>query len=73
MKSLKSGLLACFAIFSMMALKAQTVDEIINKHIDAIGGKDKVAGVKTLSIESTLEVMGNEAPSTTAHCEWGGL
>ncbi len=65
MKSLKSGLLALLAIFSMVALKAQTVDEIISKHIDAIGGKEKVAAVKTLSIESTLEVMGNEAPSNT--------
>ena len=65
MKSLKSGMLAFIALIGSMALKAQTADEIVNKHIDAIGGKDKVASVKTLSVESTMEVMGNEAPSTT--------
>jgi outer membrane lipoprotein-sorting protein len=65
MKSLKLGMLALITLIGSITIQAQTADEIVNKHIDAIGGKDKVAGVKTLSIESTLEVMGNEAPSTT--------
>lgn len=50
----------CIAI----CMHAQTVDEIIAKHIDAIGGKDKVSQVNSVFIESTSEVMGNEFPST---------
>ncbi len=44
---------------------AQTVDEIINKHIEAIGGKEKVGQVKTVYMEGTLDLMGNQAPSVT--------
>ena len=52
--------LSCFAI-----VKAQTVDEIIAKHIDAIGGKDKLGQVKSVYIESTTEVMGNQSDTKT--------
>jgi outer membrane lipoprotein-sorting protein len=65
MKTLKLGLLSLIALVSMLSIQAQTADEIITKHINAIGGKDKINGVKTITLESTLEVMGNEAPSST--------
>jgi outer membrane lipoprotein-sorting protein len=65
MKTLKLGLLSLVGLLSMQVMQAQTADEIITKHIDAIGGKDKINGVKTITLESTLEVMGNEAPSST--------
>lgn len=57
-------------IFSMLSIlicasiQAQTVDEIINKHIEAIGGKEILKQVKTLYIENAVELMGNEAPFT---------
>ncbi|HMH31492.1 MAG TPA: DUF4292 domain-containing protein [Puia sp.] len=65
MKTLKLGLLSLIGLLSMQLVQAQTADEIITKHIDAIGGKDKINAVKTITLESTLEVMGNEAPSST--------
>ena len=52
------GLIALFSV----AVQAQTVDEIINKHIEAIGGKDKLSQVKSLYIENSVEVMGNQSP-----------
>ena len=58
MKSVKFLLLA-FAALTTTVLNAQTVDEIISKHVDAIGGKDKLGQVKSVYTENAMEVMGN--------------
>ena len=63
MKTLKSVLLIAAVLFTS-ALQAQTADEIINKHIEAIGGKDKIGQVKSLYIEYSMEAMGNTSVST---------
>lgn len=55
---------AMIALFSLSVVQAQTVDEIINKHIEAMGGKEKLGQVKSVYIENSLEVMGNQSPST---------
>lgn len=61
MKSIKLLVLA-LATITTSALNAQTVDEIIGKHIDAIGGKEKLSQVKSLYTENSMDVMGNSAP-----------
>ena len=61
MKSIKF-LLVALATITVSALHAQTVDEIISKHVDAIGGKDKLSQVKSVYAESSMEVMGNAVP-----------
>jgi len=61
MKSIKFFLLALAAI-TTSSMYAQTVDEVISKHVDAIGGKEKLSQVKSLYSESSMEVMGNSVP-----------
>jgi hypothetical protein len=61
MKRIKILLVALAAI-TTATLNAQTVDEVISKHIEAIGGKDKLSQVKSVYSENTMEVMGSSAP-----------
>jgi hypothetical protein len=61
MKLIKTLMIGATA-FLATAAQSQTVDEIISKHIDAIGGKEKLNQVKSLYTESSVDVMGNSAP-----------
>ncbi|HEU0065043.1 MAG TPA: hypothetical protein VFQ58_08425 [Flavisolibacter sp.] len=64
MKSLKFGMFLLTLLVSVVSL-AQTADEIVSKHINAIGGRDKINNIKTVQIESVMNIMGNDAPMTT--------
>jgi len=46
-------------------LHAQTADEIVSKHIEAVGGKSAIEGIKTLVVESDAEVQGMTGAATT--------
>lgn len=58
MKNIKFFLLALAAV-ATSSIYAQTVDEVISKHVDAIGGKEKLSQVKSVYTENSMEVMGN--------------
>ncbi|MFT3822958.1 MAG: hypothetical protein QM731_03525 [Chitinophagaceae bacterium] len=51
--------LLLLTVFSV-GTHAQTVDEIVNKHIEARGGIDKIHAIKSVVMDGTLFQMGNE-------------
>jgi hypothetical protein len=66
MKTLmKLSALLLAALLVCTNLRAQTVDDIVNKYVAAIGGKTAVDAVKTLYVESDVDYAGNNLPSTT--------
>ncbi|HEY4327706.1 MAG TPA: hypothetical protein VGN20_27240 [Mucilaginibacter sp.] len=53
------------AVSTSLVASAQSVDDVIAKHIDAMGGKDKIAAVKSITTTSTIQVMGADNPAST--------
>ncbi len=64
MKYVKSLLAVLFVFALSVNIHSQTVDDIINKHIDAMGGLDKIMAVKTVKFTGTFSGMGADIPVT---------
>jgi hypothetical protein len=64
MKIVKHCLVLIVACAGFISVHAQTADDIISKHIDAIGGKAKLDQVKSVYYETSMEAMGNSGPSS---------
>jgi hypothetical protein len=54
--------LICALLFFVSTAGAQTVDEVIAKHIEAMGGNAKLAALKTMKITSSIDMMGMKMP-----------
>ncbi|MFZ1939984.1 MAG: DUF4292 domain-containing protein [Terracidiphilus sp.] len=55
-----------------VAQTAPSADDIVARHLDAVGGKAAISQVKSITMETTVMVMGNEAPGTTTILEGVG-
>ena len=66
-------LLVAALISSSFTGKAQTADEIIDKYINAIGGKENWKKVTSLKMEGNVEVQGLEIPFTMQAVNGKGL
>ena len=62
---MKTFLLTVAAFLSIATTRAQTIDEIISKHVNALGGQDKLSQVNSVYLESVTDVMGNTSKSKT--------
>lgn len=65
MQIIKSVFLAAASLSVVYGAQAQTAEEIVSKHVAAIGGMDKLKGIKSIYLESTADVMGNEMSTAT--------
>ena len=61
---MKVGLILFLTGLIFNSLKAQTADEIVNKYVETIGGKEKLAQINSIKMDNTTQVMGTEGPST---------
>jgi hypothetical protein len=64
MKKILLSLVVLFA--STIFVSAQTVDEIVTKHIAALGGEEKLRSVKSLVMDISLSVMGMDLENKTS-------
>ncbi len=64
MKKIISSVFVAAAFFSALSVKAQTADEIVNKSIDAIGGKDAISKTTSLTMTGTVQAFGGDNPTT---------
>lgn len=69
MKVFKSLSISALGIMLSLLSFGQTADEIINKHIEAIGGKDNWKKVNSIRQEGSVSIQGMEIPviTTTVH------
>jgi hypothetical protein len=63
MKTIKSLLLAAFGLLSMGAF-AQNAEEIVAKHIAALGGMEKLKSLNSVKMEGSLTTQGMDIPIT---------
>jgi hypothetical protein len=60
MKKSTLGLFAIAAAISIQSIKAQTVDEVIDKYEIALGGKEKLLSLKSVKMTGSISVQGFE-------------
>lgn len=65
MRNVIRGIMVLSALAGAVLLSAQTADEIVGKYVAAIGGNDAISQVKSISTESSMQIMGNDAPNVT--------
>ncbi len=65
MKTTTTCFFTLMALLSLTIAKAQSADDIIAKHLDAVGGKDKIAQVTSMYIESNTNIMNMDAATKT--------
>lgn len=65
---MKKQLITLVALVAIPAFSlAQTADEVIDKHVAALGGADKIAAIKTMEYEQTMSVQGMDITAKAAY------
>lgn len=70
---MKRLLLSMLVLASAFTVKAQTADEVIAKHIAAIGGADNWKKVNSMKMEGVLQVQGTDVSVTVTVLHGKGM
>lgn len=73
MKHMKKLSLFVILAFAGTVLTAQSVDQVITKYLDAIGGKSTINNIKSMYVEMTMDIMGMQGTSKTTTLNGKGV
>ena len=62
----KSSFFVLAALLAFSTTRAQTADDIVNKYVAAIGGRDALNSIKSLVLVGSTEVMGQSGNTTVS-------
>lgn len=65
--------LLAFAALVLSATNAQTVDAIVNKHVEAMGGAERLASLKTVKMSGNMNMQGDEISLTISRSHMVGV
>ncbi len=66
------GMFILSLVFAQFA-QAQTADEVVNKYIDALGGKEKLASLKSVRLSGNMSIQGNDIAITVTKLHMKGM
>ncbi len=66
------GMFILSLVFAQLA-QAQTADEVVNKYIDALGGKEKLASLKSVRLSGNMSIQGNDIAITVTKLHMKGM
>ena len=72
MKKVQMCLFAVAAMMSIQSVKAQTADEVIDKYLTALGGKEKILSLKSVKKVGSLNVQGMDVGVTVTRVQGVG-
>lgn len=72
MKSVKLLFMAV-AAFSFVQVKAQSLEEVINSHINAMGGKEKLSSLKSVRMTGSMSTQGIDIAMTMTRAHMMGM
>ena len=73
MKTTRFLTTAFIAILCTVTVTAQSADEIINKHLTAMGGKELLTKITSVYTESVMDIMGNMGSVKTTTLNGKGM
>ena len=73
MKNLFFFGLLIIALISVQFTQAQTVDEIVDNYVNALGGKEKLMSLKTVKLEGSMSAQGTDLTLITTKSHGVGV
>ncbi|HAO45389.1 MAG TPA: hypothetical protein PLZ45_10655 [Ferruginibacter sp.] len=66
------GMFILTMVFAQFA-QAQTADDVVNKYIDALGGKEKLSSLNSVRLSGSMSIQGNDIAITVTKLHMKGM